>query len=233
MGILLNLDHISFIYPKPEGETPVLHDVSFHISEGEFVAIVGPCGSGKSTLLSLVAGLLSPSNGLISMNSTDIKSSGVNIGYMPQKGPYTISDNSYLQINEFTKTYGMITFINTYPSVLTACTKQRVALIRSLLLESDLILLDEPFSALDEETRLYAAADIWSILRKENKTVLLATQEVPTAVRMADRVIILSSTPCTIKQILDIKLSEENRTILGSKASPEFKEYLDMINEKM
>ena len=229
MGELLKLDHISYTYPKIEGETPVLLDVSFHISEGEFVAIVAPPASGKSTLLSLIAGLLTPNNGMIYMNGTDIKSSGKNIGYMPQKGPYTFSDNSYLQINEFMETYGMITFINTYPSELTACTKQRVALIRSLLLESDLVLLDEPFSALDEQTRLYAADDIWSILRKENKTVLLATQEVSAAIRMADRVIVLSSLPSTVKQIFDIELSEENRKLLASETSLEFKAYLDLI----
>ena len=187
MGELLKIDHLSYTYHTLEGETPALIDVSFHVNEGEFVAIVGPSGCGKSTLLSLISGLLSPSCGSIYINGSDLKSSGKNIGYMLQKDQlldwrntlknvtlgleiqHKLSDNSYVQINELLNTYGLITFKNSFPSGLSGGMRQRAALIRTLLLEPDILLLDEPFSALDYQTRLEVADDIWGIIqRKEN-----------------------------------------------------------------
>ena len=251
MGELLKISHLNYRYPSMEGETPVLFDVSFHVSDGEFIAIVGSEGCGKSTLLSLIAGLLSPSSGFLSINGKDIKSSGKNIGYMLQKdhfsedsylvkdatfGPemqHTLSDSSYVQINDFMNTYGMINFISTYPAELSACTRQRVALIRSLLLESDIVLLDEPFSALKGQARLYAADDIWGMLRKEKKTVILATQDISEAICMADRVIVLSSFPETVKKIFDISLSEEMRTLTTAQDTLDFQEYLNLIKKEL
>lgn len=247
MGELLKIDHISYTYHSLEGETPALFDVSFHVDEGEFVAIVGPSGCGKSTLLSLIAGLISPSSGLIYINGKDIKSSGKNIGYMLQKDhlldwrdtlknvtlgleiQHKLSDNSYVQINELLNTYGLITFQNSFPSELSGGMRQRAALIRTLLLEPDILLLDEPFSALDYQTRLEVADDIWGIIRKEKKTAILITHDISEAISMADRVIILSSRPGTVKQVLDIKLSTENRTPFTSRSAPEFRDYFNQI----
>jgi NitT/TauT family transport system ATP-binding protein len=247
MGELLKIDHISYTYHSLEGETPALFDVSFSVMEGEFVAIVGPSGCGKSTLLSLVAGLISPSSGYLYINGKDIKSSGKNIGYMLQKDhlldwrntlknvtlgleiQHKLSENSYVQINEMLNTYGLITFKNSYPSELSGGMRQRAALIRTLLMEPDILLLDEPFSALDYQTRLEVADDIWGILRKEKKTAILITHDISEAISMADRVIVLSARPGMVKQIIDINLSIDNRTPFASRSAPEFKEYFNQI----
>ncbi len=247
MGELLKIDHLSYTYHTLDGETPALFDVSFHVNEGEFVAIVGPSGCGKSTLLSLIAGLLSPSSGSIYINGSDLKSSGKNIGYMLQKDQlldwrdtlknvtlgleiqHKLSDNSYVQINKFLNTYGLITFKNSFPSGLSGGMRQRAALIRTLLLEPDILLLDEPFSALDFQTRLEVSDDIWGIIRKEKKTAILITHDISEAISMADRVIILSARPGAVKQIKDINLSIENRTPFAARSAPEFNEYFNEI----
>ncbi len=247
MGELLKIDHLSYTYHSPTGETPALFDVSFHVNEGEFVAIVGPSGCGKSTLLSLIAGLLFPSSGFIYINGKDIKSSGKNIGYMLQKDQlldwrntlknvtlgleiqHKLSDNSYVQINELLNTYGLITFQDSFPPELSGGMRQRAALIRTLLLEPDILLLDEPFSALDYQTRLEVADDIWGIIRKEKKTAILITHDISEAVSMADRVIVLSSRPGTVNQVFDVNLSIENRTPLTARSAPEFSEYFNLI----
>jgi NitT/TauT family transport system ATP-binding protein len=247
MGELLQIDHLSYTYHSLEGETPALLDVSFHVKDGEFVAIVGPSGCGKSTLLSLIAGLLLPSSGSIYVNGKDTKSSGKFIGYMLQKDhlldwrntmsnvtlgleiQHKLQDDSYVQINELLNTYGLITFKNSYPSELSGGMRQRAALIRTLLLEPDILLLDEPFSALDYQTRLEVADDIWGILRKEKKSAILITHDISEAISMADRVIVLSSRPGTVKHIFDIQLSIENRTPFTARSAPEFKDYFNLI----
>lgn len=247
MSELLKIDHISYSYHSLEGETPALFDVSFNVMDGEFLGIVGPSGCGKSTLLSLIAGLLSPSSGSIYINGKDIKSSGKNIGYMLQKDhlldwrdtsrnvtlgleiQHKLSDNSYVQINDFLNTYGLITFKNSYPSELSGGMRQRAALIRTLLLEPDILLLDEPFSALDYQTRLEVADDIWGIIRKEKKTAILITHDISEAISMADRVVVLSTRPGTVKKIIDINLTLENKTPFAARSAPEFKDYFSMI----
>lgn len=247
MGELLKIDRISYTFHSLEGETPALFDVSFRVMDGEFLAVVGPSGCGKSTLLSLIAGLLSPSSGFIYINGKDIKSSGKNIGYMLQKDhlldwrntlknvtlgleiQHKLTDNSYVQINELLNTYGLITFKDSFPSELSGGMRQRAALIRTLLLEPDILLLDEPFSALDYQTRLEVSDDIWGIIRKENKTAILVTHDISEAINMADRVIVLSSRPGTVKNIFDIKLSIKNRTPFAARSAPEFKDYFNSI----
>lgn len=247
MSELLKIDHISYTYHSLDGEIPALMDVSFNVKDGEFLGIVGPSGCGKSTLLSLIAGLLTPSCGSIYINGKDIKSSGKNIGYMLQKDhlldwrstlknvtlgmeiQHKLSDNSYVQINDLLNTYGLITFKNSYPSELSGGMRQRAALIRTLLLEPDILLLDEPFSALDYQTRLEVADDIWGIIRKEKKTAILITHDISEAISMSDRVIVLSNRPGTVKKIFDIKLSISDRTPFLARSAPEFKDYFNLI----
>ncbi len=247
MGELLNIDHLSFTYHSLEGETPALFDVSFNVMDGEFLSVVGPSGCGKSTLLSLIAGLLTPSSGYIYINGKDVKSSGKNIGYMLQKDHLLdwrntlknvtlglevqrkLAENSYVQINEMMNTYGLITFKNSFPSELSGGMRQRAALIRTLLLEPDILLLDEPFSALDYQTRLEVADDIWGIIRKEKKTAILITHDIAEAISMADRVVVLSSRPGTVKNIFNINLSMNNKTPFSSRSAPEFKDYFNQI----
>ena len=247
MSELLNIEHISYSYHSLEGETPALFDVSFKVMDGEFLGIVGPSGCGKSTLLSLIAGLLTPSSGSIYIGGKDIKSSDKNIGYMLQKDHLLewrntqknvtlgleiqnkLTNESYSQIDLLLETYGLITFKTSYPSELSGGMRQRVALIRTLVLEPDILLLDEPFSALDYQTRLEVADDIWSIIRKEGKTAILITHDISEAISMSDRVIVLSERPGTVKSIFDINYSIKDRTPFKSRSAPEFKNYFNSI----
>ncbi|SHO46843.1 ABC transporter ATP-binding protein [Anaerocolumna xylanovorans] len=200
MGELLRINNVSYTYHSLDGETTALKDVSFHVNDGEFLAIVGPSGCGKSTLLSLIAGLILPDTGEILIDGKDLKSSGKNIGYMLQKDhllewrstqknltlgleiQHKLTDNSYVCINEMLSTYGLITFRDSKPSSLSGGMRQRAALIRTLLLEPDILLLDEPFSALDYQTRIEVSDDIWGIIRKEHKTAILITHDISEAI---------------------------------------------------
>ncbi len=247
MGELLKIDHVSYSYHNLEGETPALDDVSFQVNDGEFLAIVGPSGCGKSTLLSLIAGLINPDSGDIYINRKDLKSSGKNIGYMLQKDhllewrstlrnltlgleiQHKLTENSYVLINDMLTTYGLITFKNAHPSELSGGMRQRAALIRTLLLEPDILLLDEPFSALDYQTRIEVSDDIWGIIRKEKKTAILITHDISEAISMADRIIVLSRRPGTVKSAIDLNLTVEDKTPFRTRSAPEFKDYFNLI----
>jgi NitT/TauT family transport system ATP-binding protein len=150
-----------------------------------------------------------------------------------QETQQKLSGNSYVQINEGINTYGLITFISAYPSGQSECMRQRAALIRSLLLEPDILLLDEPFSALDDETRLEAADHIWEMLRKEKKTVILITDNIGEAISLADRIIVLSSCPGVIKRVFDIRPALKELTPSEARNTPEFLEHYRMIKEEM
>lgn len=247
MGELLKIDHVSYNYHNLEGETIALSDVSFHVNDGEFLAIVGPSGCGKSTLLSLIAGLLTPDTGGIYINNKDVKSSGKNIGYMLQKDHLLewrstmknltlgleiqdkLTDSSYVTINSLLNTYGLLTFKDAKPSELSGGMRQRAALIRTLLLEPDILLLDEPFSALDYQTRIEVSDDIWSIIKKEKKTAILITHDISEAISMADRIIILSKRPGTIKRIIDVNLTVDEKSPFHARSAIEFKDYFNII----
>lgn len=247
MAELLKIDHLSYSYHSLEGETTALFDVSFRVKEGEFLAIVGPSGCGKSTLLSLIAGLIEPSSGTIYIDQKDVKGSGKNIGYMLQKDhlldwrtteknltlgleiQHKLKDQSYIMINDMLNTYGLITFKDKKPSELSGGMRQRAALIRTLMMEPDILLLDEPFSALDYQTRLEVADDIWGIIRKEKKTAILITHDIAEAVSMADRIVVLSHRPGTVKNIIDVSLSVDDRTPFKARSAPEFSDYFNLI----
>ncbi len=242
MEHLLEIDHLSYAYHTLQGETPVLKEIQFSIKKGEFVAIVGPSGCGKSTLLSLICQLLTPDEGVIRL------SPGKKIGYMLQKdhllewrdirknlalGPeihHQLSNYHYLQIDTMLNNYGLVGFKHAKPDQLSGGMRQRAALIRTLMLEPDLLLLDEPFSALDYQTRLAVADDIWTILHQEHKTALLITHDISEAISMADRILVLSARPATICKELDIRLTcPGKRTPFASRSAPEFKDYFNLV----
>ena len=195
MEPILEMQHITYSYHTTEGETKALEDVSFSVSEGEFIAIVGPSGCGKSTLLSIICGILKPEKGLIKMNGKNLKQSTTNIGYMLQHDHLfewrTVYHNVLLGLEvrhmlsaktrkkalELLEQYGLQQFKNSRPSQLSGGMRQRVALIRTLVLEPELLLLDEPFSALDYQTRLTVGNDIGQILKHEHKTAILVTHD--------------------------------------------------------
>lgn len=247
--ILVQIGNIGMTYHTLDGETEAIKDINLNILKGEIVGIVGPSGCGKSTLLSIISGLIEPSNGNVLINDEKVTEFNRNIGYMFQKdqllewrnilqnvvlGPEIqgkLSPEVYETAEEMLKNYGLGDFINSYPSQLSGGMRQRVALIRTLLLEPDLLLLDEPFSALDYQTRLAIADEIGTILKQEKKTGILVTHDIAEAISLSDRVVILSKRPATIKEIIDIKLTcpEGNNTPLGCREAPEFRYYFNKI----
>ena len=247
MGVILSLEHISFAYHSEEGEILALDNISFSVSQGEFVAIIGPSGCGKSTLLSLISGLYPVEQGSIIFHGNSSKQNNTNIGYMLQKdhlfewrtiyrnvilGPEinkNLTNEKEEAIENMLKTYGLLEFKDKKPSELSGGMRQRAALIRTLAMEPDLLLLDEPFSALDYQTRISVADDIGTIIKGEGKTAILVTHDLSEAISLADRVIVLSNRPATVKRIIPIQLSVKNRTPFSSRTAPEFKEYFNLL----
>ena len=247
MKPLLEVIDVSLSYHAVSGETAALSHISFNLFPGEFLAIVGPSGCGKSTLLNLICGLLAPEQGMILLDGSPISLGDCRIGYMLQKDHLlewrTIYKNVLLgleirkeltrekldYIEEMLTTYGLDKFRNCHPSQLSGGMRQRAALIRTLAMKPELLLLDEPFSALDYQTRLNVSDDIGKILRQEKKTAILVTHDIAEAISMADRIIILSSRPAAVQKIIPVKFDLENRTPLNSRNAPEFKSYFNLI----
>ncbi len=247
MSYIVEVNNIVMNYQSPNGEIPAITNVNFQIVKGEFICIVGPSGCGKSTLLSIIAGLLKPSDGSIAINGKETSGTCGKVGYMLQKD-YLFEWRTILQnvmlgleirkietidnmeyVNNLLKTYGLYEFRNKYPSQLSGGMRQRAALIRTLALKPEILLLDEAFSALDYQTRLAVADDIYSIIKKENKTAILVTHDIAESISMADRVIVLSGRPATVKSIHHIKLTCVKRTPFCSREAPEFRHYFNTI----
>lgn len=246
---ILEFLRVNFSYHTISCETPSLKDISFKLSQNEFVSFVGPSGCGKTTLLNIVAGLLTDYTGKILFHGNTSNPSDLNIGYMLQKDHLlewrtiyknlTLGleiqktlDHSHLElIDELLKTYGLWDFRNAYPRQLSGGMRQRAALIRTLALSPDILLLDEPFSALDYQTRLNVSDDIGSIIKEKGISTLLVTHDLAEAISMADKVIVLSKRPGTIKSVIPIKLSIPNRTPKTSRNAPEFNKYYNEIWE--
>ena len=247
MATALSVNHVSYAYHSLQQETLALLDVSFQIESGEFVSVVGPSGCGKSTLLHLIARLLPLKTGEIFINGYPLTISKEKVGYMLQQDQLlplkTIYENVILglkiqkihnpdileKVDGLLSAYGLNDFRNSYPSQLSGGMRQRAALIRTLALSPNLLLLDEPFSALDYQTRLNVSNDIACILKKEKKTALLVTHDLSEAISMSDRVIVLSKRPGTIKAIVPIKLSCKEKTPQNARNSVEFKDYFNLL----
>ena len=247
MKPLLEIRNVSLSYHTVSGETKALSNISFDLMPGEFLAVVGPSGCGKSTLLNLICGMLPTEEGTILMNGIPPSPGDPRIGYMLQKDHLlewrSIYRNILLgleirkektpeklaYIEKMLDTYGLDKFRTARPSQLSGGMRQRAALIRTLSLKPELLLLDEPFSALDYQTRLNVSDDIGRILKKEQKTAILVTHDISEAISMADRVIILSPRPAIIRKIVPICFDLENRTPMASRNAPEFKSYFNLI----
>ena len=209
MKEVLRFDNVSMHYHSKQGETIALQDISFSVAEGEFVAIIGPSGCGKTTLLSLAAGLITPTNG-------KVVNDGYSFGYMLQKDelfPWrTIEKNIFLPLEikkrntpqnreralALAEKYGLKQFLKNYPSSLSGGMRQRAALIRTLSVDPDVLLLDEPFSALDYQTRLSVCDDVYKIIRSEKKTALLITHDISEAISLADKIFVLTRRPAKV-----------------------------------
>ena len=248
---LLSLRDINYSYHTLFGETKVLDHLSFGVKEGEFAAIVGPSGCGKSTLLSIIAGLLHPEDGTISVNNPDGSFSYPRIGYMLQhdhlfewRSVYNnvtlgleiqnrLTDERKDYVNKLLSDYGLEQFKDKRPNELSGGMKQRAALIRTLALDPQLLLLDEPFSALDYQTRLSVSADICHLIRQTGKTALLITHDLSEAISLADRIIVLSKRPATVKCELPIRLTVKDHSPLAARNAPEFNGYFNQLWEEM
>jgi len=251
MSPILNIEHLSYVYHTLKGETSALEDINFTVNKGTFISIVGPSGCGKSTLLSLIANLMQPSNGQITINQSMLSNSEHAVGYMLQKDHLfewrTIYENVLLglevaklktqenidYVNDLMKKYDLYDFEKYKPSQLSGGMRQRAALIRTLALKPDILLLDEPFSALDYQTRLNVADDMYSIIKNENKTAILVTHDISEAISMADEVIVLSKRPAYIKAKHAISFDLVNRTPLNTRKANGFGEYFNLIWKEM
>ena len=245
---VLSLRNISMNYQTLKNEVTAIENINFDVSEGEFIVIIGPSGCGKSTILSIISGILKPSSGEVYLDGE--KNSGITskIGYMLQNDNLlewrTIYKNILFGLevqnqltkeniayaDELLKTYGLFEFKDSYPSQLSGGMRQRVALIRTLVTKPEILLLDEAFSALDYQTRLAVADDVYSIIKKEKKTVVMVTHDIPEGISMADRVIVLSKRPARIQSIYDITFEAiGNRTPLLCRKDPKFSHYFDLL----
>lgn len=247
MEPLLKACGISYSYHTLSGATPALSDISFTVSPGEFLAIVGPSGCGKSTLLNLLSGLLSPEEGSIYIEDTPIREARSGIGYMLQRDHLfewrSIRENAALgleirhqknketlqELDEMLESYGLAAFAHAKPSELSGGMRQRAALIRTLILKPDLLLLDEPFSALDYQTRLSVCDDIASIIRDTKKTAILITHDLAEAISTADRVLVLSARPGRIRAEISLSFSDQYDSPLKRRNAPEFSGYFNQV----
>ena len=247
MHSLFEIQHLSYAYHTMQGETPALSDITFTVNSGDFVAIVGPSGCGKSTLLNLLAGMLTPESGTLLLNGTPLTSdSRRHIGYMLQQDyllewrsiwknvllgleiRHELTEESRTYAKQLLEKYGLEKFSQSKPSQLSGGMRQRAALVRTLVLKPELLLLDEPFSALDYQTRMSVSNDIGSIIRKEKKTAILVTHDLAEAVSLADRVIILTARPGRIQRIVSVSFPT-NLTPMERRDYDDFKTYFNLI----
>ena len=230
---ILEIKNLSKNYHTMTSEIEAINDLSMDVYENEILAIVGPSGCGKSTLLSILANLENKTDGEIT------KDSNIKVGYMLQTDslfPWlTILNNTLVGLDKnndtvinLLKKYGLYEFKDLYPSNLSGGMRQRVALIRTLAINPDLILLDEPFSALDYQTRLALSNDLYNIIKNEKKTAILITHDIAEAVSMADRVIVLTKRPCKVKSIYEINLNNKSNPI-DNRKDKNFNYYYDLI----
>lgn len=243
---ILRLEKVCYCYHSMQGEVQALTDISFSVKQGDFVAIVGPSGCGKSTLLSIIAGIIKPESGnvLFPMFTSD---KTPKIGYMLQQDQLFEWKNVYknillgieighqkssaarLKAEQYMKEYGLWQFRNKKPSELSGGMKQRAALIRTLLLEPDLLLLDESFSSLDYQTRLSVSNDICKIIKSTKKTAILVTHDISEAISLANHIIILGKRPATVLSQVSVKLTLDSDDLLSARNAPEFSHYFNLI----
>ncbi len=241
METILSIKNLKKNYHDIDGEVCAIGDINLDIYDKELISIVGPSGCGKTSLLSILSNLEKKSGGTISFNKENVK-----LGYMLQKDAlfpwktilencligleinHTLNNTTRNRVIKLLNTYGLGEFINKYPDSLSGGMKQRVALIRTLAIEPDILLLDEPFSALDYQTRLALSDDVYKIIKNEGKTAILVTHDLAEAISLSDRVVVLTKRPAMVKKIYDIKLTNKS-TPINNRKCIEFNTYYDEI----
>ncbi len=243
----LKLSGIGKTYQDEHGETEALRNFNYSFLQGHFTSIVGPSGCGKSTLLSIIGLLEKPTTGEVFLDNSILTRKNCNIGYMLQKD-YLLEWRSVYQnvlfglevrknLTNETKAYAeslllkydLMDFKDKYPDALSGGMRQRVALIRTLATNPDVLLLDEAFSALDYQTRLSVTEDVYRIIKEENKITIMVTHDIPEAISMSDEIIVLTKRPATIKNVHTISFDMENRTPLNCRDNPMFSKYFERI----
>lgn len=237
---LLSINGLSKTYYSLKDETKVLNDISFDIYEGDFIGLIGPSGCGKSSILNILSSLDKEYKGTIKTKEN------LKIGYMFQEDtlfPWlTIYDNAMLglkisktytkeninYIDNLLKKYNLYDFKDKYPKELSGGMKQRLSLIRTLAFKPDILLLDEPYSALDYQTKLKVSNDVYQIIKNENKTAIIVTHDIEEAISMCSKIIVLSKRPTKIINSHIIKLSDSKDPINNRKAK-EFSYYHNLI----
>lgn len=245
MKKLLEIKNVSLTYQTLTDEITAIKDLSFDCNEGDFISIIGPSGCGKTTILSMIAGLISPSSGKILFNGKEHAQNKNALGYMLQKDhlfPWrTIEKNVFLPLEiqkkltienknyatSLLNKYGLQDFKKNYPDQLSGGMRQRAALIRTLSSKPDLLLLDEPFSALDYQTRLSVCDDVYNIIKAEKKTAVLVTHDISEAISMSDIIIVLTDRPAKVKSIH--KPIIEGKTPLQRRENPDFGLWFEKI----
>lgn len=251
MQNILELKNVGYSYHSLRGETKALADVSFEVCEGEFVAIVGPSGCGKSTLLSIIAGLINPEQGTILFHNPDGSLNYPKIGYMLQRDHlfpwrsvyrnvtlglelnHLMTPERLAAVDRLLREYGLESFKEKRPDELSGGMRQRAALIRTLALEPQLLLLDEPFSALDYQTRLMVSADICRLIRAAGKTMIIITHDLSEAISLADKIIVLSGRPAVVRTQMPIRLTLQDDSPLAARNAPEFPRLFNRLWEDL
>ena len=249
--ISITLENVSKQYHTKTDEITAVKDISFTVKKGEFISLVGPSGCGKSTILSMIAGLFQPSEGKIIVNDQPVTGPSRKIGYMLQQDYLlqwrTIEKNILLgleiqgRLDSITQKHalylldemGLKDFAKSHPNQLSGGMRQRVALVRTLATNPDILLLDEPFSALDYQTKLKLEDLVVETIRRHDKTAILVTHDLGEAIAMSDRVVILGKNPGYIKKIIEIPSSLRNSTPFLTRELPEFRAYFELIWEEM
>jgi NitT/TauT family transport system ATP-binding protein len=250
----VELRNVDLRYFGLTGETEALKDISLSGSPGEFVAIIGQSGCGKSTLLSLMSGILQPTDGAVLIDGKPVTGPSRKVGYMLQQDYLfewrTILANAVLgaeihgadmrraraRATQFLTRYGLGQYLHHLPRQLSGGMRQRVALARTLTTEPDVVLLDEPFSALDSQTRLALANEVTEILRRERKTAILVTHDIGEAISMADRVMVMSRRPGQIKSNHAIRFASAGGARpapLAARNAPEFNVYFNTLWQEL
>jgi len=245
LNVQLRLNGMSKSFPGKQGPTAVLDRLTFDIHERDFVSIIGPSGCGKTTVFNIIAGLIDADEGVLCYRGDVIESLRGRVGYMMQKDllfPWrTVLQNVLLGLEtkgidakdakdkarDYLNTFGLTGFENAYPKTLSGGMRQRVALIRTLVLDPDILLLDEPFSALDYQTRLYLEGVLVDAVEKFNKTVILVTHDIDEAVALSKRVVVLSQRPARVKSVHEIALNEHSP--IAARSDPRFSGYFHML----
>lgn len=241
MDTLLTISNLNKSYQGIDGKVKALENINLSIKNGEFISIIGTSGCGKSSILNILSGIDKDYEGEIKFQDKDII-----VGYMLQEDALfdwlTVKENALLGLKiqkKLTKEseeyaigllekYGLKEFLNKYPNNLSGGMRQRVALIRTLAIKPKLLLMDEPFSALDYQTRLSVSNDVYEILKGEKTTVIMVTHDIAEAISLSDKVVVLTKRPGTIKKMYNIELTEKNNPIENRKAQ-EFSYYYDLL----